>query len=105
VASVGDAREMALAAGLAPAPRAVVLTDGGHGGTWRTQDGAEHRWAPTPLPGPPVDSFGAGDTFAAAITHALAHGAPLEDAIGFAARCGAAVVTGRGPYGAALPAL
>jgi ribokinase len=50
-----------------------------------------------------VDTYGAGDTFAAALTYALAMKLAPEDAIAFAARSGAACVTGRGPYGARLP--
>jgi ribokinase len=44
------------------------------------------------------DTYGAGDCFAAGLTFALARGDPIEDAVQIAARCGAAVMTGRGPY-------
>jgi ribokinase len=50
------------------------------------------------LPGPVVDTYGAGDSFAAGLTYALGAGKLGEEAVAFAARCGAAVVTGRGPY-------
>ena len=52
----------------------------------------------TPLPGPVVDTYGAGDCFASGLTFALARGDAVEDAVALAARCGAAVMTGRGPY-------
>jgi ribokinase len=51
-----------------------------------------------------VDTYGAGDCFAAGLTFALARGDPVEEAVALAARCGAAVMTGRGPYQAQLDA-
>lgn len=83
---------------LDPAPRAVVTTAGPLGG-W-VQPGGPFRAAP--LPGTVGDAYGAGDCFAAGLTFALARGESLEDAVSFAARCGAAVMTGRGPYEAQL---
>jgi ribokinase len=62
-------------------------------------------WKAAPLPGDPVDSYGAGDTFAAALTLALGAERPLDDALAYAARCGALCMTGRGPYGADLSAI
>ena len=50
-----------------------------------------------------VDSYGAGDSFAAALAFALARGDGLDDALELAARAGASVLTGRGPYTAQLP--
>jgi ribokinase len=55
-----------------------------------------------PLAGPVVDTYGAGDSFAAALCFALARGDSLDDAVALAARAGAAVVTGRGPYTAQI---
>ena len=49
-----------------------------------------------PIPGKIEDSYGAGDSFAAGLTVALAAGLDQHDAVGFAARCGAAALTGRG---------
>jgi len=49
-----------------------------------------------------VDAYGAGDSFAAALCFALARGDALDDALALAARAGAAVVTGAGPYAAQL---
>ena len=51
-----------------------------------------------------VDAYGCGDSFAAGLTFALARGDTVEDAVALGARCGAAVLTGRGPYGAQLTA-
>ena len=83
---------------LEPAPRAVITTSGALGG-W-VQPGGPFR--AVPLPGTVVDTYGAGDCFAAGLTFALARGDSLEDAVAFAALCGAAVMTGRGPYEAQL---
>jgi ribokinase len=48
------------------------------------------------------DTYGAGDCFAAGLTYGLASGAEPMEAVALAARCGAAVITGRGPYGRML---
>jgi ribokinase len=85
---------------LDPPPHVVVTTAGGLGG-W-VQPGGPFR--PAPLPGTVVDTYGAGDCFAAGLTFALARGDPVEEAVALAARCGAAVMTGRGPYQAQLDA-
>src|SRR6266508_1614296 len=79
---------------LDPAPRVVVTTSGALGG-W-VQPGGPFR--PAPLPGPVVDAYGCGDSFAAGLTFALARGDSVEQAVALAARCGAAVMTGKGPY-------
>ena len=71
----------------------VVETDGPNGGTAN----GEHFDAVEP-PGPVVDTYGAGDSFSAALAFALARGDTLPDALHLAARAGAAVLTGRGPY-------
>jgi ribokinase len=85
-----------------PAPRLAVTTLGARGGRWASAGGETGSWAPTPLPGPPVDSYGSGDTFAAGLTLALGRGDAVEPALAFAARAGAACLAGRGPYGGAL---
>jgi ribokinase len=77
-----------------PPPRVVVATAGALGG-W-ARPGGPFR-APPP-PGPIVDAYGCGDSFAAGLTFALARGDDQSDALAFASRCGAAVLTGRGPY-------
>jgi sugar/nucleoside kinase (ribokinase family) len=55
-----------------------------------------------PAPGPVVDTYGAGDSFAAALCFALARGDDLPAAIELAARAGASVITGEGPYATQL---
>jgi ribokinase len=76
----------------------VVWTEGEHGGRYRSRAGETGRWAAAPLPGPPVDSYGCGDSFAAGLTYGLGAGLGSADALALAARCGAACATGRGPY-------
>jgi ribokinase len=87
---------------LDPAPRLVVRTEGELGGTWESADGRAGRYDPEPPPGPPVDSYGCGDSFAAGLTFALGRGDVPADALRLAARCGAVCLTGRGAYGAQL---
>jgi ribokinase len=79
--------------------RVLVSTRGAAGGDWRAQDGTSGTWDAVALPGAAMDSYGAGDTFAAALTVALGAHLPLADALAYAARAGAACVSGRGPYG------
>jgi ribokinase len=49
-----------------------------------------------------VDTYGAGDSFAAALAYGLARGDDLGAALALAARAGAAVIGGAGPYAAQL---
>jgi ribokinase len=51
-----------------------------------------------------VDAYGAGDTFAGGVTFALGSAYEIDDALAFAARAGAANLTGRGPYAGQLTA-
>jgi len=83
---------------LDPSPRLVVRTLGAAGGEWVTEGGERGRWGPAPLPGPVRDAYGAGDSFAAGLTYGLGAGWTPERAVELAARCGAACLTGRGPY-------
>jgi ribokinase len=85
---------------LEPPPRTVVTTSGSLGG-W-IQPGGPYRAAP--LPGPIEDAYGCGDSFAAGLTFGLARGDAIEDAVALGARCGAAVLTGRGAYAGQLDA-
>ena len=100
VGSGEDESEVYRPGDLDPPPRIVVTTSGGLGG-W-VQPGGPFR--PAPLPAPVVDAYGCGDSFAAGLTYALARGDPVEGAVALAARCGAAVMTGRGPYSGQLDA-
>jgi ribokinase len=94
VASANDAGERYTDGDLWPAPRYVVRTDGARGGT--VDPGG--RFPAAPLPDAVVDAYGAGDAFAAGLTYGLGAGLPMEEALALAARCGAAVLGGRGPY-------
>ncbi len=98
VSSANDPSESYLAGELDPAPELVVRTDGGNGGTHVTADGRERPYAPVAPPGPVIDRYGAGDSFAAGLAYALGAGMATDQAVAFAARCGAAVITGRGPF-------
>lgn len=104
VGSALDPAEVYREGDLEPAPRLVVRTEGANGGTFSIADGAAGRYEPSPVPGEVVDAYGCGDSFAAGLAYALAGGRSHEDAIAFAARCGAAVLTGHGPYEAQLTA-
>lgn len=104
VGSAHDPAERFDPAALAAPPGVVVRTEGADGGWFRTSAGREGRYAPAPLPGPIVDTYGAGDSFQAGLTYGLAAGMALEDALTLAARCGAHAATGRGPTGDQLRA-
>jgi ribokinase len=94
VGSATDAGERYEPGDLDPLPRFVVATSGRLGG-WIQPGGP---YAAAPLPGPVEDAYGAGDCFAAGLTFAMGRGDEPLEAAAFAARCGAMVVTGRGPY-------
>jgi ribokinase len=102
IASAGDPTEAVDPDRLPVAPGAIVWTEGAAGGRFVTDDGRRGRWDPAPLPGPPVDSYGCGDSFAAGLTVGLARGLDLEGALELGARCGAHCLTGRGALGAQL---
>jgi ribokinase len=102
VSSAEDEGERYAPGDLMPPPRFVVSTAGPAGGSLETADGARSAWAAPPLPGPPADAYGAGDSFAAGLTFGLAQGRSTADALALGARCGAACVTGRGPYAGQL---
>jgi ribokinase len=103
VASGADEGERYEAGQLDPPPRLVVRTAGAGGGEWERGD-ERGRYEATPLPGPVQDAYGCGDSFAAGLTFGLGDGRPLEAALELAARCGAACLTGRGPYAGQLSA-
>ena len=66
-------------------------------GAWAQPGGP---FTAAPIPGEVEDSYGCGDCFAAGLTYALASAREPADAIAFAARCGAAALTGRGVHAA-----
>lgn len=99
VQSGEDKGEQYLPGELQPAPRLLVTTAGRKGGTFIGATGDEGgTWEAAPLPGPIVDAYGAGDSFAAGLTFALGEGRPTKEALAFAARCGAEAMTRRGAY-------
>src|SRR5581483_4575983 len=100
VGSGGDVGERFDSVELDPPPRFEVSTSGPLGG-W-VRPGGPFRAAP--IPGPIEDAYGCGDCFAAGLTFGLGAGMPVEEAVALAARCGATVLTSRGPYGRQLTA-
>ncbi|MGH2955478.1 MAG: PfkB family carbohydrate kinase [Solirubrobacterales bacterium] len=103
VYSADDALEAATAERLQPRPSLLVATRGATGGSFVSGD--EHgEWPPAEIPGPVEDSYGCGDSFAAALCFGLATGLDTTDALALAARAGATCLAGRGPYGRQLAA-
>ena len=96
VLSASDPDEHYEEGDLDPAPRAVFRTEGEDGGV--IFPGGE-RWEAGALPGPRADAYGAGDTFAATLTFALAEGRAPREAADFAARGSAEQMTRRGAHG------
>ena len=78
-------------------PRSVVVTVGEDGAVFSNGASAEHLTAPNVEV---VDTTGAGDAFVGALAARLADDAPLEDAVAYAVRAGAAAVTKEGAQGA-----
>ena len=104
VTSGKDAGETYERGQIRPEPRLVVRTAGSAGGSWERSTGERGRYEPTPLPGPIEDAYGCGDSFAGGLTYGLGADMDVTDALTLAARCGAACVTGRGPYAGQLRA-
>lgn len=100
VGSGEDAAERFEPGELDPEPQIIVTTAGALGGWIRP--GGPFRAAP--LPGDVSDAYGCGDCFAAGLTYGLALREPVDAAVAIGARCGAAVLTGRGAYGHQLTA-
>ena len=78
-------------------PRSVVVTVGEEGAVFSQSESAEHLTAPRVEV---VDTTGAGDAFVGALAARLADDAPMEDAVAYAVRAGAAAVTKEGAQGA-----
>ena len=104
ISSAKDEGERYEAGEIDPPPLLVACTAGAAGGSLVTADGRSSQWAAAPLPGPPVDAYGAGDCFAAGLTYGLGEGRSPQEALALGARCGAACMTGRGPYASQLRA-
>ena len=78
-------------------PRSVVVTLGEEGAVFSGGESAQHLPAPNVKV---VDTTGAGDAFVGALAARLATDVPLEDAVAYAVRAGAAAVTETGAQGA-----
>jgi ribokinase len=102
VASAADPIEAVDPDELPVPPRFIVWTEGAAGGRWEGDDGSAGRWDPVTPPGPPVDSYGCGDSFVAGVTVGLGRGLDLPGALQLGARCGAQCITGRGGLGPQL---
>jgi ribokinase len=81
---------------LDPPPKLAVRTDGAKGGRFEPGGG---RWEAHVLPAPRADSYGAGDSFAAALAFALARGDAPSVAVRFASAAAAEAMTRRGAHG------
>jgi len=79
---------------LNPPPTLVIRTEGARGG----QVSPGGRFLAPQRKRPVADTYGAGDSFAAGVTAALAAQWPLAAAISLGCHCGAACLDGRGPY-------
>jgi len=80
-------------------PPWLVHTDGRNGGVIIAADGTRSRYLPASPPGDVIDTYGCGDTFAAALTVGLGRGLSVADAAAIGARAGAACTTWRGGIG------
>ncbi|HEY6464006.1 MAG TPA: PfkB family carbohydrate kinase [Polyangiaceae bacterium] len=96
VGSAADPRENRPFEAYQPAPGALVLTDGPRPVRIVRAGGVTFVDAP-PSPEHVAGDYGAGDSFAAALTYFVAHGVPLEDACRRAGPFGAAVLRGIDP--------
>ena len=96
IGSVDDPRENRELAAYDPAPGALVLTDGPRPVRVICAGRVTRVDAPT-APEHVVGDYGAGDSFAAALTYFLAHDLPVDEACRRAGPFGAAVLTGLDP--------
>ena len=96
VGSASDPSEPYRAGDLDPPPRLVFATEGSEGGHFEP---GGVRWNASPVPGPYRDGYGAGDTFAARLTLALAEGRDATEAAEAAAQAAAEAITRHGAHG------
>ncbi len=97
-----DPREASRLTDYPEPPAALVMTEGPAGGHIETSEGLV-RFAPPPSPARMESAYGAGDTFAAALTWYAARGLPLVEACERAGVHGAAVLRGVNPLEEQLP--
>ena len=79
---------------LNPQPVVRIATEGEAGGILIPGG----RFDAVPLPGPMVESYGCGDSFAAGVTAGLSAGWSIQQAVALGAHCGADCATRFGPY-------
>jgi ribokinase len=102
VGSRRDPREASTLADYPEPPAALVLTDGARGGRIETAAGTVPFRAP-PSPKITGGAYGAGDSFAAALTWYVTIGLGIEEAATSAGPHGAAVLRGLNPRETQLP--
>ncbi len=98
IGSALDPAEQVPTGALNPAPRLQIATAGAAGGVVAPL-GA---FAAPRRDRPGIDSYGAGDCFAAGVTAALAAGWDARAAISLGCHCGSACLDGFGPYSSQL---
>ncbi|APR79150.1 Ribokinase [Minicystis rosea] len=91
VGSISDPRENAPLSSYAPPPGALVLTDGSRP-IQVIREGSVTSILPPEAPGPVQGDYGAGDSFAGALTYFVGLGLPVERACERAAPYGGAVL-------------
>ncbi len=96
VGSRSDPREASTLTDYAVPPAALVMTEGEAGGYVETSSGRV-RFAAHPAAAPIAGTYGAGDSFAGALTWYLARGFDVGEACARAAPHGAAVLGGSNP--------
>ena len=89
-----DPAEVVSPGALTPAPRVQISTEGEAGGLISTGD----RYSASALPGPLIETYGCGDSFAAGVFAGVAAQWSLERAIQLGCHLGAACATRFGPY-------
>lgn len=101
VGSASDPDEDPSALPAALAPEWTVLTAGASGGVVIHRGGSRTRYAAEPPPGPVVDTYGCGDTFAGCLAAHLGRGGGIGAAVAHAAAEAARCATWRGGLGPA----
>jgi ribokinase len=102
VGSASDPREASGLADYPVPPAALVMTEGAAGGRIETAAGTR-RFPASPAPARTGGAYGAGDSFAGALTWYVACGLPIGDACERASAHGAAVLAGVNPLENQLP--
>lgn len=98
IGSAADPGEAYRPGDLEPAPSLYIGTEAERGGVLVPGG----RYGAVDRTGAVRDAYGAGDSFAAGVTTALAAGWDRRQAISLGAHCGAACLDGRGPYASQL---